>query len=65
MFSLLVGEDGRVLDARELSDNHPPECSDSATAAARQAVFTPALDVEGRPVQGRASISVVFEEGLP
>ena len=46
---VLVGKDGRVLDARLDEKHQVPLLNDAALAAARRWVFTPAL-ANGRPV---------------
>ena len=49
MVKVLVGKDGRVLDARLVEKFQVPMLNAAALEAARQWVFTPGL-VTGRPV---------------
>jgi TonB family protein len=56
---VLVGKDGRVLDARLDEKHQVPLLNEAALAAARQWVFTPAL-ANGRPVAVWSAIPFHF-----
>jgi serine/threonine-protein kinase len=59
--SIQVGEDGRPVRVRTLGAT-PAECRASAEAAARQYLFEPAQDVEGRPVAATTAMAIFFGE---
>ena len=57
--SLLVGEDGRVREARVISPLCP-ECDRAARAAILRYRFKPARDRDGRPVESRIAVPVII-----
>jgi serine/threonine-protein kinase len=57
--SLVVGEDGRVKEARVISPLCP-ECDRAARAAILRYRFKPARDREGRPVESRVAVPVII-----
>ncbi|HNX32668.1 MAG TPA: protein kinase [Holophaga sp.] len=59
--ALRVGEDGRVRSSRVLS-KVPPECARAAQEAGLRYRFKPALDAEGRPVEGVVAVAVIIAE---
>ena len=60
--SLVVGEEGRALDARAARGPIDSRCKAAAEDAVRQWTFEPALDVSRMPVGARLTVSVEFEE---
>lgn len=59
--ALRVGEDGRVRSSRVLS-KVPPECARAAQEAGLRYRFKPALDAEGRPVEGVVAVAIIIAE---
>ncbi|HEY6147101.1 MAG TPA: energy transducer TonB, partial [Thermoanaerobaculia bacterium] len=57
--SLLVGEDGRVREARVISPLCP-ECDRAAKDAILRYRFKPARDRDGRPVESRIAVPVII-----
>lgn len=58
---ITVGADGRVIEAKILSRDSPPECADAFEDARKSAlkyIYKPALDAEGNPVRTTMAIAV-------
>ncbi|MBN2431751.1 MAG: protein kinase [Acidobacteria bacterium] len=62
-FSVVIGEDGRVKAVRAISAGHPPVCLTAAEEAVRRYIFSPALDVAGKPVESTIAVAVEITGG--
>jgi len=59
--SVVVGEDGSVVNARMISAS-PAECGEIAAAAVRTLEYEPALAADQQPIESTIAIAVPFKE---